>query len=276
MVFAVSSLLLTAPPALGQNAAPVLTTAQSNPFSALVGEKRERRAPRQQRASYQKYVLASDDRAFLFETRAHENRIMFLCGPEDKRLDCQLDPEGGATEIYLLTATRGPRGDVIYKSAEGETLLRIASYGGATVYWPGDGRGAAASKSFGEERALSLPPASFETARRRAASATGIISALTGAPIVFDPGVEEPSDRGNATVLADAVIVTAKGLKSVADDPTGARIIASRIRNVRFRVAEAPSINLFENTLTIYYQPNMDIAGRPSSLAIEKFLEESL
>ena len=273
---AVGMFLLMAAPLSAQNLSPIYQASQSNPFSALVGEKRERRSDRVSRVTHQKYVLASDDRAFLFEARGNEGRITFLCGPEDNRLDCRLDPAGGATEIYLVSATRGPRGDVIYKSVEGETLLRIASYGGATVYWPGDGRGSAASKSFGDERALSLPAADLETAQRRAGSATAIISALTGAPIVFDIGLAAEADPRDVGVLADAIIVTAKGLKRVADDPTAARIIASRIDTVRFRVAETSAINLFEETLTIYYQPSMDVAGRPSSFAVEKFLEETL
>lgn len=266
--------LIGAPPALSQQ--PVQVAAQSNPFSALVGEKRERRERRSTRVTHQKYILASDDRAFLFESRGNDHRIRFLCGAEDNRLDCRLDPEGAAAEIYQLSATRGPRGDIIYKSVEGETLLRIASYGGATVYWPGDGRGSAASKSFGDEEPLALAPASIDTATRRAGSATAIISALTGAPIIFDIGNTSRSPTQDASVLADAIMVTAKGIKKVADDPTGARIIASRISEVRFRVADAPSINLFENVLTIYYQPSAEIAGRPSSFAIEKYLEETL
>ncbi len=247
----------------------------SNPFSALVGKRRERRPSRGGRITIERYVLASDDRAFLFEQRQNEARVKFLCSPSDQRIDCLLDEAGPAPEIYQLRQTRGPRGDLIYKNAQGDTLLRIASYGGATVFWPGEVQGLAASKSFGDDAALRLPPVERETALRRAQAATARISAITGAPIIFDLGVI-PSDTTNATVLADAVMRAAKGVRDVADDPTGARAIAGRIERVTFLLGDAPGVSLNEAILEIRYVPDQDIAGRPSSAAISKFLEEVL
>ncbi|MEO1241680.1 MAG: DUF4908 domain-containing protein [Pseudomonadota bacterium] len=256
----------------------VIAAAQSsNPFSSLVGKRRERRSGRQGAAEIERYVLASDDRVFLFENQTDEARVTFLCGDGDQRLDCVLDQNGAAPEIYMLRPTRGPRGDVIYKNVEGETLLRIASYGGATVFWPGGMRGFAASKSFGDDAALRLPRLGLADAVRRAQAATAVISAATGAPIMFNVGAAPtPETTQDATVLADAVVRAADGLKKVADDPTGARVIASRIANVTFIEGEAPGVSLEENTLEIRYVPNSDISGRPSSTAVARFLEETL
>ncbi len=248
----------------------------SNPFSALVGKKRERPEQRIRGGAVQRYVLASDDRAFLFEDRSNSARIKFLCGNGDIRLDCTLDPEGPTAEIYLVTPTRGPRGDVIYKNAEGDTLLRIASYGGATVYWPGVFEGAAASRSFGDDAALRLPSADYNAARRRAASATAIVSALAGAPIAFDLGDAAERQEADHAVLADAVARAAKGLKDVADDTTGARVIAGRIGRVLFVRADAPGVSLEGDALRISYVPKADIEGRPSSSAVTRYLEETL
>ena len=247
----------------------------TNPFSALVGERRERRADRS-RGKVERYVLASDNRAFLIETRSRTARVKFLCGPEDRRLDCTLDPQAPAAEIYLLTVTRGPRGDVIFKNADGDTLLRIASYGGATVYWPGDATGSAASKSFGDDRAIQLTAVDFETAARRARSATAVISALTGSPIIFDTPAPSPDGATNASVLADAIMRAAIAVSAVADDPTGARILGARIDRIVFESGPAPSARFDERALIVEYVPDRDIAGRLSSRAIERFLEESL
>jgi Domain of unknown function (DUF4908) len=254
---------------------PIAATQSSNPFSALVGKRRERRANRGGRAVIERYVVASDDRAFLFEQRPDEARVKFLCGAGDQRIDCILDENGPAPEIYQLRPTRGPRGDLIFKNAHGDVLLRIASYGGATVYWPGEAQGLAASKSFGDDTPLTLPFADFETATRRAQAATANISAITGAPIVFDVGAA-PHDPANASVLADAVMRAAKGLRDVADDTTGARIIAGRIKRVAFLRGETPGVHLNDTALEIQYVPKLDIAGRPSSTAISRFLEETL
>jgi hypothetical protein len=247
----------------------------SNPFSALVGERRERPAERQG-APVERYVLASDDRALLIQARTRTARVKFLCGPEDPRLDCTLDPEAPAAEIYLLTVTRGPRGDSIFKNADGEPLLRIASYGGATVFWPGEGQGNAASKSFGDDRGVELARTDLETAERRAKSATAVISALAGAPITFDIVSAPPGENADAAVLADAVVRAAIGIKKVADDPTGARALAERVKRVVFDVGSAPGVSFDGAALLVTYVPDQDIAGRPSSRVVERFLEESL
>ncbi|MEM8772005.1 MAG: DUF4908 domain-containing protein [Pseudomonadota bacterium] len=251
-------------------------TQEANPFSALVGQQRMRRSGRDDRGRVERFVLASDDRAFLVESRTRTARVKFLCGPEDKRLDCRLDPEGPAPEIYLLSVTRGPRGDRIFKTAEGDTYLRLASYGGATVFWPGEGVGHGASKSFGEDSALRLVFTDLETARRRAKSATAVISAATGAPIIFDLMTEPLEPGSDASVVADAIIRAAIALDRVAGDPTGARILASRIDRVAFQEATVSAVRFEGKTLHVDYVPDQDIAGRPSSRSIEQFLEESL
>lgn len=247
----------------------------SNPFSALVGERRERRSDRQQ-GTVERYVLASDNRAFLIEARTRTARVKFLCGPGDLRLDCTFDAAAPAPEIYLLTLTRGPRGDSIFKNADGETLVRIASYGGATVHWPGDSAGSAASKSFGDDQLIELPAVGFEAAERRAKSATAIISALAGSPITFDLSSPTPDEMTNASVLADAILRTTIGVRAVVDDPTGARILGDRITHVVFEIGSAPIVRFEEDALVVEYVPDQDISGRPSSRAVERFLEESL
>ncbi|MEO1252175.1 MAG: DUF4908 domain-containing protein [Pseudomonadota bacterium] len=256
-----------------------LTRAQDpiNPFSALVGERRETRREHPGAGEIERYVLATDNRALVIESQRRTARVKFLCAPGDLRLDCTLDPLSEAAEIYLLAATRGPRGDIIYKNAEGDTLLRRASYGGATVFWPGEERGRAASRSFGDDPPLRLAFADRETATRRATAATALISALAGSPIPFEIG-PAPIDviGADSSVLADAVVRAAKAMNAVAGDATGAQILGARIENVRFGVGPAPSVSLEKRTLRINYVPDQDIAGRPSSRAIERFLEESL
>ena len=247
-----------------------------DPFTALVGKRRERRADRATRAAVERYVLATDGRAFLFEDHQTEARVQFLCAPDDRRLDCSIDPEGPVPEIYTLTATRGPRGDGIYRNAAGKEVLRIASYGGATVYWLGEGEGLAASKSFGDDPALRLIYDEYDVALRRAQKATEVISAAAGETISFDVGASPGAEGANVAVLADAVARAASGVKRLADDPTAARALSGRVKRVAFAKAEAPGIALDGPVLTIQYVPGGDIDGRPTSAAIAEFLEQSL
>ncbi len=249
---------------------------RADPFSALVGKRQPAAEREAASAAVERYVIATDDRVFLFQADEREARIKFLCGDGDKRIDCVIDTETPAEEIHLLTQLRVSRGDVAWNNRRGQTVLRVAAYGGVTVFWPGDGRGLAASKSFGEDPPLALPPASIETARKRAQVATAIISARVGAPITFE--IDEPpasSVEAGASVLADAVVRAASGIALVADDPTGARVLAARVRRVEF-VTGSPKLSIEKGVLAVGYNPALDIAGRPSSAAIAKYLEESL
>lgn len=250
--------------------------AQANPFSALVGKQRDRRDARDTRSGVERFVLSSDDRAFLFEDRDSEARLQFLCAENIERIDCVIDPEGPTPEIYVLAPTRAPRGDIVYRDSNGDLRLRITAYGGATVFWPGEQNGQAAFKSFGETHALQLVFEPRETAQRRAATASAVLSALTGAPLLFDIGRDAGGEGDSHAVLADAVVTAAKGIEIVADDPTGARIFASRIGKVAFIAADAPGLALNERVLEVRYVPGGDLAGRPASGEVARFLEANL
>lgn len=255
----------------------VLAQTADNPFSALVGKRsRETRPENQKAGAVERYVLTSDARVFLFEERGAYARVQFLCSPEDARIDCVLGSSGPSPEIHLLTATRGPRGDVIYKSDEGETMLRIAAYGGATVFWPGETQGVAASKSFGDDQELTLAPQTYDEAVRRAQGASAQVSAIVGSNVYFDVAAGRRDADPNAAVLADAVLTAAKGMAAVAGDPIGASVIADRVKRVAFLPGGAPGVALNGSVLEVLYVPNLDIRGRPSSARVAHYLEETL
>lgn len=260
--------------AFAQEARPASFAA--DPFSALVGKRQSEAARVERVENVERYIVATDDRVFLFQGGVREGRLKFLCGEGDRRMDCVIDETTPAEEIHLLTATRAPRGDVVWRDQSGEALLRIAAYGGATVFWPGDPRGHAASKSFGEDPPLTLPFATVEIARQRAQRATALISAQVGRPILFDIGDPGPDAGGGASVLADAVARAAKGVGRVASDPTGARIIGARVKRVEFQPGKPPAVTFDGGVLGVRYDPGADAAGRPSSSDIARILEESL
>jgi hypothetical protein len=247
---------------------------RADPFSALVGKRQSSRGPAA--AAVERYIVATDDRVFLFQGDSRQGRLKYLCADGDQRLDCVIDEDVPAEEILLLKPSRASRGQVIWRDIDGALRLRIAAHGGVTVFWPGDARGQAAAKSFGEDPPLVLSFVSLEGARARAQRATAIISADVGAPIVFDIGDPEPDADGGASVLADAVVRAAKGMGRVARDPTGARVIAARIRRVEFQAGEDPNVRMRKDALVVGYNPDLDVAGRPTSSAIAAYLEDSL
>jgi len=270
--------LIAAASLFGTAVAQTVTPAKlrADPFSALVGKRQSAAERAAAQARVDRFVVATDDRVFLFQPGERDGRVKFLCGDRDLRVSCIIDKKNPAEEIFLISASRVSRGDVEWRNGEGQTMLRVSAYGGVTVFWPGETRGHAASKSFGEDPALILEIAGLETARARAQAATALVSAKVGAPIIFDVGDPGPDRRGGASVLADAVVRAADGISRVADDPTGARVLASRIRQVQFRPMPAPSLGFEEEALVVGYDPTGDVDGRPSSAKIAKFLEESL
>lgn len=269
-ILAAAGALAVASTALAQQPATA-----ANPFNALVG-KSSPAAPRLAVAKVERYVVATDNRSFLLERAGRRARLKFLCGDGDGRIDCRLDDAVPAEEIYVLSVSRAPRGDVIFRDRAGRAYLRLSPYGGATVFWPGDAAGTAATKSFGEDAPLNLPFATVEAARQRAARATAIVSARIGSPILFEVGSPPPDSQGGAAVLADAVARAARGLAFVADDATGARVIASRVQEVRFEPAAVPSVRIERRALVVNYNAELDVDGRPASAAIAAYLESAL
>jgi hypothetical protein len=249
---------------------------RADPFSALVGKRQPREERAAATAAVERFVIATDDRVFLFQSGDRQGRLKFLCKDGDQRIDCLIDDISPAEEIHVVNAARISRGDVAWRDADGATLLRVAAYGGVTIFWPGEERGHAAAKSFGEDPPLVLDPATLETASRRAQRATALISARIGAPIVFDIGALAADAEGGATVLADAVARAAKGVAEVAVDPTGAKVLGVRLQRVEFVAGADPALEMRKGVLRVGYNPAGDVLGRPSSARIAKFLEESL
>lgn len=217
LAFALAGAAMALAPAFQACAGPsIVRLAAADPFSALVGERRERKT-KPKTPPVERYLVSSDDRAFLLQGDVGEARIKFLCSDQDPRLECRLDDDGGAAEIHRVTGARGPRGDVIYKNAEGDVLLRITAYGGATVFWPGDPQGRAASPYFSEGETLALTSADRSIAERRASAASAALSARTGEPIVFDLG-PTPTVIAFADAVAEPVAAPAPAAALVADE----------------------------------------------------------
>lgn len=248
----------------------------NNPFSGLVGRKRTGKSDGKKAGRIDRFVIASDERVLLFDDRTNSARVQFLCGDKDPRIDCVFDEKVYSPEILTLTPTRGPRGDVIYKSQEDRIVLRIASYGGATVYWPGRNDGAAASKSFGDDDNLELPHADLNTVVRRARMGGAYVSAKVGAPIPFEVDIAHSDGLGNYGVLADAIVRTAAALSRIGEDETSAEILGRGVKRVRFALSDERGVALDGQTLTIQYQPVAGLAGRPSSFYVRDFLENQL
>ena len=257
--------------------------AQNDPFAALL----TRRGPSAVRLSSrdpQLYETTEQDERFVFQASGRIARLRMICDPAEASLECDLLQGQRAEEIVLLTPTRSPRGDVIYKDDNGKAVLRVTANGGATLFSlrqrdplseaglvPLGGK--AVLPVIGEADPLRAPPTSYFVVEERMRLATTLINQRYASLVTFVAPVQT---RGDHAVLADAVLTAAKGIDLVASDELGASIIKERLEMAQFVAGDSKALAYEDGILTVTYNRNQDVAGRPSSAMIADFLESEL
>ncbi|MBI1391253.1 MAG: DUF4908 domain-containing protein [Alphaproteobacteria bacterium] len=284
---------------LGLFAAFVVTTGPSgaasrlDPFSSLV--ERQKSRDDNGRSVVQQFTAAPDSRRFAMQTGRHGARIQFLCREGDQRLACAIAPERTATEIIPLTSERGVRGDVLYRDPGGRLLVRMTPYGNATVYWPGETFGRAATKRSeapGQLRRTSFTPEETRSTLERASetlserfglsldfdvSRTALTAASSRADLGADlPAVAAYETSPNDAMIADALLRAADGIGlALRDSEEIERAVAENLAVIRIVEGDAPSVDRDGDELTITIVPSLELAGRPSEDQISGFILRS-
>jgi hypothetical protein len=164
-------------------------------------------------------------------------------------------------EIWVLQPTPGPRGDVIYKSDTGRTLLRATMVGGMTVFplERPDGSAAAFSGPSAPIRPQQVIGPSTLFNRLAAAS----VRASRAAQHLIS--MEAPDyNPDSAWLAADAALVASEAMVRLATTPNGRRYMA-RIGEINIIDGRRPAASLANGVLTLTIVSNMGFAGRPSS-----------
>ena len=166
-------------------------------------------------------------------------------------------------EVWVLTASRGPRGDMIYTSDLGRPLLRTTRMGGVTVFTQGrpDGSAAAPVGSGVPLRLVSVGPAGlYRILLQASARASHAARHLVG----FDAPDADPTSDG---LIADAATVASEAVVTLSADSDG-RSILSRVARVEILRGGRPSASLRGGVVDITVTPALGVAGRPSSQRI--------
>jgi hypothetical protein len=170
-------------------------------------------------------------------------------------------------EVFALTVSRGPRGDLLYWNDLRQPLLRVTKFGGVTVFTPRRPEGSAAS--------LAGQAAPF---RLQTIGPVGLMQHLmiasnrSGRAALHSILYEAPdADAGDDALIADAAMVASDAMAGLAARP-GGRPLVSRITRVYFEKAHEPAVAVRDNTLFISVAPAMGLAGRPSSLRVQQAL----
>ena len=166
-------------------------------------------------------------------------------------------------EVWVLSASRGPRGDMIYTSDLGRPLLRMTSLGGVTVFTPERPAGSAAA-AVGVATPLRLmtvgPAGLYRILLQASVRASHAARHLVG----FEAPEADASSDG---LIADAAIVASEAMITLSADSDG-RSILNRVARVEILRGGQPGASLRGSVVDITVAPLLGVAGRPSSQRI--------
>jgi hypothetical protein len=173
-------------------------------------------------------------------------------------------------EVWALTVSRGPRGDLIYWNDVRQPILRVTKLGGVTVFTARRPEGSAASMA-GASSPLRLHTLGVVALTQRLLQAAVRASRAAQHGVSFEAPEADP---GNDALIADAAAVTSEAMTDVAARP-GGRLLLARISKVEVLVAREPGVSLRDGVLTISVASSEGWFGRPSSLRVEEALGAS-
>lgn len=162
----------------------------------------------------------------------------------------------GDPEVHVLRPVMAAGGGEIYRTEDGDVMLRVTPHGGIIVYTRTLRTGAPASE---EERVAPLTPeamafaemqARFRQLQARARRSVGQTVTFT-APAQMSPPA--------AGVVVDAAERVAEGLAAAP---------MTTVRQVVITFGRAPAVAMRGDTLFVQVAPQLGYAGRPSSNTI--------
>jgi hypothetical protein len=163
-------------------------------------------------------------------------------------------------EVWVLSPSHGPRGDVIYRNDVGELVLRATKLGGMTIFTSRRPGGSAAALA-GPGSPLRLTPLGPAGLYQRLFQASVRCTRAAQHLVGFDALDANPASDG---LIADAALVTMGAMIGLAARSDGKGLLA-RIGKVAFIEGVRPAAEMRGGVLTITVAPALGMAGRPSS-----------
>jgi len=163
-------------------------------------------------------------------------------------------------EVWALSRSRGPRGDIIYKNDLSEPMLRATKLGGMTVFTSKRPEGAAAAL-IGPATPVRLTPLGPLVLYQRLIQASMKSSRAAQHGIDFDAPDADPGSDG---LIADAAAAVVEAFVSLSGRP-GGHAILRRLGSVAIQSTGKSTVVLRGRVVTITVNPSLGFAGRPSS-----------
>jgi hypothetical protein len=163
-------------------------------------------------------------------------------------------------EVWALSRSRGPRGDIIYKNDISEPMLRATKLGGMTVFTSKRPGGAAAAL-VGPATPVRLAPLGPALLFQRLYQDSVRSSRAAQHQIEFDAPEADPGSDG---LIADAAAAVVEAMINLSGRP-GGRAILARLGSIAIQPADQATVMLRGRVVTITVNPALGFAGRPSS-----------
>ncbi len=179
-------------------------------------------------------------------------------------------------EIFVLYQDRAALGGRVLKFDSGETALRVAGWGGVTVYTYSAPQGLPAERT-GDTAPLQLLPVSIGDLQSAATDESQHLFYTRRLNIGFTANWNALAQDPNARIFAlEALENAARGVEQFADSPPAREALRRRILTVSLAVSGRPTIALGGKTLVVTFNSGRGYTGRASSRAIARGLAKVL
>ena len=168
------------------------------------------------------------------------------------------------SELWALTASPGPRGDVIYRNDLGEPVLRATRLGGLTLFMHGDQGGTAAAELGAAPPPRPPPVYGPEALFQVLVQASSRASRAAQHLIIFDAG-DALATPSTEPIFADAFILTADAIVRVNGRGAAGHAACAKLVKVHFVQGSDAAAAVIGRIFQITIAPDLGVAGRPSS-----------
>jgi uncharacterized protein DUF4908 len=178
----------------------------------------------------------------------------------------------GSPEIFVLNVDHGSLGGRLLKYDSGETALKIAGWGGMTLYTDAAPQGLPAMRT-GDAIAPQPPSVSLPDLQYAAGDAAERLSAARRIKIQFTADWNALSGNPDLRACAfDAMGNAARGIERFLGDGAARDAFTERVTTVAIRPGSRPGLGLNGKTLVVAFNPFQGFSGRASSRAIARAL----
>ena len=180
-------------------------------------------------------------------------------------------------EIFVLTMERSSLGTKVLKYDTGATALRVAAWGGMTLYTQDAPQGLPATFQSDVPQPQPLAISANELTTAFGDESSHLVYVRNVAlKFSADPSLvsSDPETRGRAF---DAMITAAIGIERyVAAQPSARQVLGKRINSVKVAEGGKPTVAISGPTLIVSFVPGEGHEGHESSLAIQQELTKLL